>query len=260
MHLTRKDGESQGLLIKRMLVGKAYEAVMSLQKDVIRGPKGGEEVLKKLDELFQKEQVWDNYDRLSGYLYIRRKKDESVRDYLSRYEFLEAECRKTGNSSIEGELRAVHLLESAGFAEQEENMIVSACGQQKLEFDLVRKTMKRIFDNVKAKKTNEEEAWIEGQRKREFRREYRREPIRNANGKDGERKNPVRYGRVSTCAICGSEYHWARMCPKNIQNRGSTEKGTDEKVFASCEVDKEYWGDVEAILDTGCKSSLIGQI
>ena len=264
MHLTRHEAESHGLIIKQGLDGKAYETVMSLDRSVIRGPQGGEEVIKKLDELFVKEKVWDNYDRLLGYLHISRKKKETVRDYVARYEFLEAECRRTGNSRLEGELKAIHILDGANLTDQECNMVISACGQDELEFEKVRKVMKRIFD--KSQRIEEEESWVEGPRRRDFRKDEARANYE----RKGERKNPVnKFGAVSKCVVCSSEFHWARECPRNVQNKTRGEPGKaqgeftgekGERVYASREVEKEYWGEVEAILDTGCKSTLMGPL
>ena len=266
MVLSQKDVKLQGLVIKQGLEGKAYEAVMSLDKAVIRGERGGEEVLKKLDELYIKEQVWDNYDRCIGYLHIRRKKKESVRDFLMRYECLARECMNTGESELRGQMKAAHLLDSANLTELEREMVVSACGKDGLEFDAIRKIMKRIFDN--SDKFEVEESWAETSNRKYY--EARgRDKGRLMNSETG--KNPTRNGIVTKCVICSSEYHWANKCSRNYQNRGNRDQGMEKRgredgkgeevrnVYASSEVEKEYWGEIEAILDTGCKSTLIGQ-
>ena len=70
--------------------------------------------------------------------------------------------------------------------------------------------------------------------------------------------------------ICKSEGHWARDCPQNFKNKNkeynkvvhsSTEKD-EEKVFIGdiSVVDEESWSDVDAILDTGCKSTVCGEL
>ena len=272
LHLSKKDVNMQGLIIKQGLDGKAYEAVMTVDKEVLRGPTGGEAVLKKLDELYVKEKIWDDYDRCMSYLHIRRKKRECVRDFLVRYELMALECKNTGESEITGRMKATHLLDSANLTESETFMVISACGTGELEFETLRKIMKRMFDNSEREKLGAEENWVEtGARRKDFKREIQSD---SRGGNSDSKKNPVnRYGVVTKCVVCASEFHWANKCPKSFQNRTKKDSGQEGKagvfdkeeesrirnVYASSEIDKEYWGEIEAILDTGCKSSLIGQ-
>ena len=84
-------------------------------------------------------------------------------------------------------------------------------------------------------------------------------------GDERRKKNPIgKMGNVTKCAICSSEFHWARECPKNYRNKGkeqSKEGYTKEKVFlgeGGEEEERDHWDKVEAILDTGCNSTLCG--
>ncbi len=79
-----------------------------------------------------------------------------------------------------------------------------------------------------------------------------------------------REGKTTTCTttICKSEWHWAYDCPNNFKNRGykenkkNEEEGKKEKIYISgiTAEEEEEWGDIEAILDTGCKSTVCGEL
>ena len=76
--------------------------------------------------------------------------------------------------------------------------------------------------------------------------------------------NVLRNGIVTTCAICRSEFHWARECPNNFKNRRNFDqnksKQSDEVFIGGVFEESNDWAEVEAILDTGCNNSVIGEI
>ena len=122
--------------------------------------------------------------------------------------------------------------------------------------------MKRIFEGLGNKE--ESEWWgSEGFVNLRRGRGNLRGRGRGNRGRDG--RNPVnREGRVTQCAICRSEWHWARECPENIQNKKKVESSQEkeEKVYIGrvSTVDEESWEEIDAILDTGCKSTVCGEL
>lgn len=72
----------------------------------------------------------------------------------------------------------------------------------------------------------------------------------------------MRYGKVSRCVICESEYHWAKECPQKWKNiKENDEIKQNERMYlGSSEEEKEYWKELEAIIDTGCNSSVCGEL
>ena len=73
------------------------------------------------------------------------------------------------------------------------------------------------------------------------------------------------------CVLCQSEWHWAKECPQNILNKkgenrprpiASQEKEDDEEqvYVGELKVAEESWEEVDAILDTGCKSTVCGEL
>ena len=242
--------------------------VFNIEKDVIRGDQGGEAVLARLDEVYKKDKIWEKYGRARAFLKVERKPAESIGEYLNRYENVSREFKNAGGKLMEDDLKAVHLMEQAKLTEFQVEMVLTGCGKDELDYETTKRVMKRIFDRLGEDKSKEDN-WAEGMKSMSLGR-----PAQNSEERRGERKNPMRYGKVSQCAICSSEYHWARQCPQNAANRSdsnnrrgpvregqekTSEKKEGNRVFVSNEEEKDYWSEVEGILDTGCKSSLIGQ-
>ena len=271
IYLTRNNEEAQGLVIMQGLEGKALSLVKGLKWDVLIGKDGGKEVLKKLDEFYRKEQTWDRCCKIAQFAEMKRKRDESVKEFILRYEYCLDECEKIGVPMLVGEAKGIFLLQKANVTEEQMKMVTSACGEEKLEYDRVRRIMRRIFED---KDTGEksDEGWYGRDRRDESRRGGYR------GGQTYQRrewKNPVnKFGVISKCVICASEEHWARQCPKNVANRSrggensrrrNEDRNNDsndetQKVYMAETNDEKYWDDVEAILDSGCKSSVIGEM
>ena len=197
-----------------------------------------------------------------------------MRDFIIRYEKEELECRKAiGKSMFEGEAKGFHVIEQAGLSDSQKQMVLAACGKEKLEYGVVSQIMKRIFEGLGSKDDNEwlgSEGYSNVGRGRES---YRGRPRGRGNrgrGRDG--KNPLnKDGKTSVCVLCKSEYHWARDCPQNIMNKKkegnkltvSQEQDKDEErvyVEEVSKVDEEPWGEIDIILDTGCKSTVCGEL
>ena len=239
------------------LKGKALEVTEDIEREKLKGEDGPQVILKKLDEVFQKDTLMENYSKMKNYFRIEREASEKMRDFVVRYEKAESECRKAiGKSMFEGESKGFHVLEQANLTESQKQMVLAACGQGKLEYNIVSQIMKRIFEGLGSKEESEwwgSEGFVNLGRGRG----------RGNRGRDG--RNPVnREGRVTQCAICRSEWHWARECPENIQNKKKVESSQEkeEKVYIGrvSTVDEESWEEIDAILDTGCKSTVCGEL
>ena len=266
MFLTKKSVEYQGLVIVQGLEGKALSVVRGMKMETLVGKDGAKQVLAKLDEYYKKERVFEVNDKVVAFAEAERKKGESVKEFILRFEYLVDECAKFGVTLMEGEAKGAFLMHKARVTEDEKKMIMSACGMKSLDYELVRPVMKRLFED---KDTEiKDEGWYG--RTGDRRTDTRRENVKR------EGKNPIgRNGFVSRCVICSSEYHWANNCPRNASNRGrrvgasGPRKDVDkdkemsensDRVYMAGECDKQYWDDLEAILDSGCKSTVIGDI
>jgi hypothetical protein len=260
-----------GVGMRMGLEGRAMEVGMTMERSELKKKDGAEKLLEKLDKRYRKDKVMETYGKVRQYLKVERGKEEKIEDYLHRYDKLAEECKKaTGNNGmLDGEIKGCHLLEQANVDESQKQMIIAACGKDKLEYNMVQKVMRRIFEGLGGKEEKKEEDWWEDRGRRE--RGNVRETERKYMGNRGNgRRNPMdKGGRITKCAICGSESHWARECPQNYNNKkkginkgeNNGDKKEEEKVFiGGVEENDNYWEEIEAILDTGCNSTLCGEL
>ncbi|KAK3887825.1 hypothetical protein Pcinc_008076 [Petrolisthes cinctipes] len=88
----------------------------------------------------------------------------------------------------------------------------------------------------------------------------------------GRRQNPLGPdGKVSSCLVCNSRYHWARDCPDAYENLGSREDHSETvhlSLFMGYAGDASSGGKLQklveeskgcAVLDTGCSTTVCGQ-
>lgn len=261
------------LEIRMSLKGKALQVTEELDREELKKKIGSELILKKLDEVYLKDTLMENYGIMKSYFKIERDSNEKMRDFVLRYEKAASECnRALGKELFEGEAKGFHILEQASLTESQKQMVLAACGDGKLEYSKVSQIMKRIFEGLGNK---EESEWLgamgtatfdASKDKENFR--YRPRPTgrgRVFRGRGG--RNPLnRDGKVSRCVVCNSEWHWARDCPQNFQNKKKEVYGEGDKVEEEIymgevfRTSEEPWEDIEAILDTGCKSTVCGEL
>ncbi|KAK3874884.1 hypothetical protein Pcinc_020203 [Petrolisthes cinctipes] len=88
----------------------------------------------------------------------------------------------------------------------------------------------------------------------------------------GRRQNPLGPdGKVSSCLVCNSRFHWARDCPDAYENLGSRKDHSETvhlSLFMGYAGDASSGGKLQklveeskgcAVLDTGCSTTVCGQ-
>ena len=268
------DVKYPGIEIRLSLKGRALEVTEGIDRDELKKEGGEKEILKKLDEAYLKDTLMDNYSKMKAYFKIERESSETMRDFIIRYEKVELECRKAiGQNMFEGEAKGFHVLEQANLSESQKQMVLAACGKGKLEYETVSQVMKRIFEGMGNKEDSEwlgsEDFTNVGRQRENYWNRGRWNKNRGRGGRNPLGKN----GKVTVCVICNSEWHWARECPQNALSRKKEEnrprhavsqekERNEEEVYVGevSKIDEEGWGEVEAILDTGCKSTVCGEL
>lgn len=251
-----------GIEIRMSLKGKALEVTEGIDRDELKDSEGSKIILSKLDEVYLKDTLMENYSKMKNYFKIERESSEKMRDFIIRYEKAESECsRALGKSMLEGEAKGFHVLEQSNLTEDQKQMVLAACGQEKLEYKTVSQIMKRIFEGLGNK---EEGEWLGSEGCANFGKGWKNQRYRGKVNRGRGGRNPLnREGKVTLCAICKSEWHWARDCPQNFQNKKKSETGQEEeKVYIGkvSKIEEESWEEVDAILDTGCKSTVCGEL
>ena len=269
-----------GLEVRMSLRGKALRIVEEIDRDSLKKNDGPKLILEHLDKVYLKDSLVDNFDKMNQYFVITRESGEKMRDYIVRYEKAASECSRAmgGKRLFEGEGKGFHLIVSANLTETQKQMILSACGKDKLDYEAVAPLMKRIFEGL----GNKDHEWWgsennigSGRGKENIRNRSRPRP-RWMRGRGG--RNPTnKEGKVTVCAICSSEWHWARECPQNYNNKkqhsenqeietrpgdNPEKENSEENIYIGevRELDGESWGEIDAILDTGCKSTVCGEL
>ena len=282
-----EDVKYPGIEIRLSLEGKALEVTEGIDRELLKKKDGEKVIIDKLDKVYLKDTLMENYGKMKHYFKIERGSGEKMSDFIVRYETAASECSKAmGKSLLEGEAKGFHVLEQANLTDNQKQMVLAALGVGKLEYDSVSRIMKRIFEGLGNK---EDSDWwgSENYRKKptvrgiglEGYRSIGRGRTRWMRGRDG--RNPIdREGKITVCAICNSEWHWARECSQNYKNKekaneqktGGVEskprsnqerrESEQEKIYIGDvqETDLESWGEVDAILDTGCKSTVCGEL
>ena len=259
-----EESKYPGLEIRMSLSGKALEVTEDIARETLTGKKGEQVILQKLDEVYKKDSLMENYGRMKKYFGTQRMNGEKIRDFLIRYETAAAECaRAMGRPMLEGEAKGFHVLEQSNLNDQQKQMVIAACGQGTLEYKTVTQTMKRIFEGLGEK---EEEQWLENTNTV---RERNNISSRGNRGRGRTGRNPLdSRGKVTRCVICSSEWHWAKDCPQSYRNRTEIRpdgakglKHVNEEVYIGgvSNIDEEAWEELEAILDTGCRSTVCGE-
>ena len=265
-----------GIEVRLSLKGRAYEIVEGMDRNELKKEGGAKAVLKKLDEAYLKDTLSDNYGKIKSYVKIERESGETMRDFIIRYEKEEMECsRAIGKSIWEGEVKGYHVLEQANLSETQKQMVLAACGSEKLDYTTMTHVMKRIFEGLGKK---DESEWLGSEAFTNFGREGGerrgradfRSRGRGNRGRGRGGRNPLdRQGKVSVCVLCSSEWHWARECPENFlskkKNRPEANKEDEEYeerayVGEISKVEEEPWEEIDAILDTGCRSTVCGEL
>ena len=273
-----KDIEYPGLEIRMSLRGKALAVTEELDRNTLKEKEGQKIILDKLDKVYKKDTLMENYGKMKKYFKMERGSAEKMRNFVVRYEKAAYECsRALGKEMLEGEAKGFHVLEQANLTDNQKQMVLAAVGEEKLDYDKVSKNLLRIFEGLGVEDEKDQKEWwgSENYTDRSDREGYR--PRGRLNRGRGGRNPMDRRGRVTVCVICGSEWHWARDCNRNFKNSTKTsnnekrtldnsrekeDKNKEERIYIGGvnEADEETWGKVDAILDSGCKTTVCGEL
>ena len=296
---TKLEDAKKGPALWSTLTGKAKEAVQEMELDEIKAADGLTKILNKLDEVFKTDINQEAYLAYRDFETFSRSSDMSMMDFAVKFEALNLKISKLDMKLPEGVL-AYRFLHSANLSDEQMNL----CRATMTEFKY--KEMKQKILNLYGDKVQntiqqkiKEEPVFYGKTSEHSRGGYNRGYYqRGASG--GERGGyvaqssggrgqyhatqtqkqtnpPGRYGTPSTCACCGSRYHWFKECPDRT---ASTDKKRTDQAINYCEHDGVQ-GDVRielfqqassddqlklfvgetigcAVIDSGCSKTVAG--
>lgn len=263
-----------GIELRVALRSKALEATCDIDRKELCSDKGVELIFAQLDKLYRKDKVLEEYGALRNYLRIEKTGTESMKEYINRYEKVADKCKKMTGTELSGKMKGCHLLEMANLKETDKKLVISACGIEEIKYDVVAKVLCRTFEGID--QVEESKDWFGA----EARGASNRGEYGGQRGWRGKRTNPRgRGGWITRCVLCRSQYHWVKECPQNFENKEKTnlydkkveEKQTREEepstkaetstvYMSTVEGIEDPWGSVEGVLDTGCNSSVCGEL
>lgn len=255
--------EKKGPAVFLTLPPNIRECVRELPTSDIGGRDGLKILIKKLDDIYLKDEHTRAYMTFKEFYTYKRSSGTSINDFLVRYEFLYQRLKKFYIILPEG-VQAFLVLNAVNISEENEKLARTTCSV--LTYQNMKESIKKVFgdiyrdENVPAVKSEPEIVNYNyskpGNNKRRFRR--------------GQSNPCDRSGNVLLCYKCQSPNHLIRECPRNTPRfTEATEQihitlfiqeniylnSTNEKIS---NLVKETFG--MAVLDSACTRTLAGEV
>ena len=258
---TNLDKKKRAPTIFLTLEGKAREAILEMDPNLLNKDDGMEQLYAKLDTLFQEDTTQSAlaaYDKFEKYI---RPSEMSITDYLIEFERMTAKLI-VHKITLPEPVLAYRALRSANLSDENEKLIRATVTN--LTFTDMATQLKKVMLNMSSSVNNgqgsvgvqvkkESVAFTEdneanlplseneevyyghwsGRRGRDsLRRSRFRGRTRRSRGsrftyvgRANKKTNPLRPdGKPSTCSVCGSIYHWVRECPDKEEEQTTEEK------------------------------------
>ena len=239
----------QAIAIHLSLTGRARQATSELKVEELKSDDGVKNIFTKLDRIFQQDENWRCFNAYLSFETFRKTEKQSMDEFLSEFDMRHFKLKECG-VKLPDAIVACRLIKSCNLGEMQFQLALSTVPN--MTFEDMRMTLKKLFSDigeVGAVSSNIENKLVEvkiehsGEEStlmaasfRGNRFKYRgrargiRTRYRNSNDfRFDRRSNPIGPdGKISQCAICGSQMHWARSCPHSYENRNDYEEKVEE--------------------------------
>lgn len=142
--VTALDKTKQASAVVLTLEGEAQDAALEIESTKLGSDTGLEELLKRLDLLYVKDEVAEKYNALENLETYKRQSGASIRDFIIEFEKRNYKV-KAINVTIPDDLLAYRLLKSANLDTQKEQLVKATISDLKYE-DLKAKLLKIFTD------------------------------------------------------------------------------------------------------------------
>ena len=285
--------DKQAATVIMSLKGKYQEVALDMTEDDMKKNDGLKLLLEMLDKVFlgdKRDRIYSSYVKFEK---LERSSDETVGDFILRYEKGYKEIKALGMDFNDSVL-ALKLLCCSKLEENDRKMILTACDET--TYAKITSAMKRIvgsqvpvFQNQTALQVKKESEECMFTRRGQSRgSSWRQRGSQNRNNSSYSREshgkiNPRnKFGDISKCNRCGSIYHWAASCHADIKDRresayvtekeDTNSKGEDEEDgFEEANIvlftnNAETFSEVflaetfsQGIIDTACSKTVCGE-
>ena len=266
----------------------AKEAIMNLKVEKIKCAEGYDNIIKCLDDLYEKDKSRSMYEAYSHFENYRRPKGVGVNEFLNEFEN-RYQRTKAFDIEMSENLLAYRVLLCANISTYYQQMV--RISLDKWDYKEMKNKLKSIFSDYNMdgieRNSNVVEDICEASaldvqdtfytqnrgnsyynnrgRVRSNTRYQNFRPNRNRgnNSFRSRGSNPIgRDGRISTCSICGSRYHWADSCPDKNQVLEINEVHLFDTDFEETSKLKNLVSDTldSAVLDSAASKTAAGKI
>ena len=285
----------QGIAVVLQLAGKARDAVLELDVEVINSDNGIDKVLEKLNGIFKKDTIDTAYETFENFINFKREPSMNITTYIFEFERRYNKAKALGFTLPDTSL-GYFLMNQAKLSDDHKKLVRATITN--LELDEVKSKLRKVFgcndttepkDDVRVKIEDinlAEEDVLYGNSSRGYRNDnrssryppannQRRYPFQNQSYQQGSKftqqnqryKNNQSDKRKLRCNICESTYHLSYNCPEKriyTAQEDEEEEGYDVILYQSNLItDKEFKTFVvesatSAILDSGASANVTG--
>ena len=220
----------------------AKEAIMNLKVEKIKCAEGYDNIIKCLDDLYEKDKSRSMFEAYTYFENYRRPKGVGVNEFLNEFE-IRYQKTKAFDIEMSENLLAYRVLMCANIPVEKQQLVRLTLN--KWDYKEMKKQLKSLFSDYSMDgnegNTNVEDIcefttsdvqdtffthnnrgnsnYSRGRARSNYRYQNSRPQRNRGNNSFRSRgNNPVgRDGRISTCSICGSRNHWADACPDRNQ-------------------------------------------
>lgn len=268
---------------------KIHEGVLNIDSEQVDCAEGINNVLKVLDELHNMDQKETALQCFQEFEALRRKDDETVPDFITRFKASVNKTKKNGNT-FSDDLLAFKLLKTSNLPDTDQRIIRASATE--FTFAGVEKILRRTYADstydavpIKVEPTycvckqkpqghQHEEATTEEvvcyARNKPWNKQYQKTKPNQGTREESDSKqkkwgkNPTdKHGSITHCHICDSINHWAPDCPDKSSGK------VNGALYHIVLFEDEEHDDISslvhetlscAVLDSGAVHSVCGQV
>ena len=141
---TSLDKNEQGTAVLLSLEGKAQEAVLELETDIITGEDGVAKIIERLDKIYLQDTLIKKYEALDNFENYRRPPDVSVSEYILEFDKRYLKTKNLG-TQMSDDLLAYRLLRNANLGDQYTKLVKAT---SKLEYEVMKQQLKNLFSDA----------------------------------------------------------------------------------------------------------------
>ena len=261
------DKNEQGTAVLLSLEGKAQEAVLELDTEVITADDGVSKIIERLDKIYLQDTLIKKYEALDSFENYRRPHDVSVSEYILEFDKRYLRTKNLG-TQMSDDLLAYRLLRNANLGDQYTKLVKAT---SKLEYEVMKQQLKNLFTEASSSSTvsdfepltqtsggmkfkeevdtfltrdAEYETLYSSSKNPQWRKssdssgsskgQSPRKKYKSYQKKSASHhgKNPVNSdGEITRCHYCQSIYHYQPECPDKARNKD--DKDSEDTLFNS---------------------------